>query len=98
MLHFPVKVVAFAGALAHAAEHGDASVLFSDVVDELLDDDGLADAGAAEEADLAALHIGFEQIENLNAGLEDLRRGLLVYERRRSAVDGRGRLRLDGAL
>ena len=34
-----------------------AAVLRGDVVDELLDDDGLADAGAAEQADLAALDV-----------------------------------------
>jgi hypothetical protein len=38
-----------------AAEHRDTAVLQRDVVDQLHDDDGLADAGAAEQADLAAL-------------------------------------------
>ena len=35
-----------------------ATVLLGDVADELLDDDGLADAGATEDADLAALGEG----------------------------------------
>ena len=46
------EVVAFTGALAHSGEYGKAAVLGGDVVDEFLNDDGLADAGAAEQADL----------------------------------------------
>ena len=42
-------------ALADAGEHRVAGVLLGDVADQLLDDDRLADAGAAEDADLAAL-------------------------------------------
>ena len=43
-----------------------------DVVDQLLDQDRLADAGAAEEADLAAAYERGEQVDDLDAGLEDL--------------------------
>ena len=50
-----VEVVALAGALADAGEHRHAAVALGDVVDQLLDQHGLADAGAAEQADLAAL-------------------------------------------
>ena len=49
-----IEVVALAGALADAGEHRDAAVALGDVVDQLLDQHGLADAGAAEQADLAA--------------------------------------------
>ena len=80
------QVVALAGALAHAREDGVAAVLLGDVADELLDDDGLADAGAAEDADLAALREGADEVDDLDAGLEDLGRGRLLLERRR----GRG--------
>ena len=58
-----------------------------DVVDQLLDQHGLADAGAAEEADLAALHVRRDQVDDLDAGLEDLDRRREVAERRRVAVD-----------
>jgi len=70
--HFVVKVVALAGAFAHAREHRDATVQLGDVVDELHDDDGLADAGAAERADLAALEEGADQVNDLDAGGENL--------------------------
>jgi hypothetical protein len=47
-------------------------------VDQLLDDDRLAHARAAEEADLAALHVRGEQVDDLDAGLQDLRLRLEV--------------------
>ena len=44
VLHLQPEVVALAGPLADAGEDGIAAVLHGHVVDELLDDDGLADA------------------------------------------------------
>ena len=88
LLHFEPEVVALTGALAHAGEHGEAAVLQRHVVDELHDDDGLADAGAAEQADLAALQEGLDQVDDLDAGLEHLHRGGLLVEGRRLAMDG----------
>ena len=87
LVHLEEEVVALARPLADAGEDGDAAVLLGDVVDQLLDQDGLADAGAAEEADLAALHVGSDQVDDLEAGLEDLDRRREVAERRRVAVD-----------
>ena len=71
-LHFEPQVVAFARALAHAGEHRHTAVFHGDVVDQFHDDDGLADAGAAEQADLAAAKVGLEQVDDLDAGLEHL--------------------------
>ena len=88
LLHLVPQVVALAGALAHAGEDGEAAVLGGDVADELLDDDGLAHAGAAVGPDLAALGERRNEVEHLDAGLEDLRFGDLVVERRRGPVDG----------
>jgi hypothetical protein len=88
LLELEVQVVPLARALAHAAEHRLAAVALGDVVDQLLDDDGLADAGAAEEADLAALHERGDQVDDLDARLEDLRLGLEVDELGALAVDG----------
>ncbi len=87
LLHLEPQVVALAGALAHAGEHREAAVLHGDVVDQLLDDDGLADAGAAEQAGLAALRVGLQEVDDLDPGLEHLDPGGLVLERRRLAVD-----------
>src|SRR5690606_31548596 len=55
VFHFVIEVVAFAHAFADAGEYRVAAVLRRDVADKLLDEHGLAHAGAAEEADLAAL-------------------------------------------
>ena len=57
-------------------------MLHGDVVDELHDDDGLADAGAAEQADLAAPQVRLEQVDDLDARLEHLQLGRLLFERR----------------
>ena len=43
--------------------------------------------GAAEHADLAALHIGLEEIDHLDAGLEQLTLGSDVGEVRGGTVD-----------
>ena len=93
--HLVIEVVALARALADAGEHRDAAMRLGDVVDELHDDDGLADAGAAEQSDLAAARIGLEQIDHLDAGDEDFRLGRLVDEFGRGPVDGRGKFRVD---
>ena len=58
-----------------------------DVVDQLLDQHRLADAGASEEADLAALDVRREEIDDLDARLEDLGGRRQLIERRGCAVD-----------
>ena len=85
--HLEQEVVALARPLAHAREDGHAAVLAGDVVDQLLDQHGLADAGAAEEADLAALDVRRDQVDDLQAGLEDLHVRREVAEARRVAMD-----------
>ena len=80
LLHFEPKVIALAGAFAHAGEDRHTAVLEGDVVDQLHDDDGLADTRAAEQADLAAAQIRLEQVDDLDAGLEHLQLGGLVFE------------------
>jgi hypothetical protein len=86
--HLVIEVVALAGALADAGEHRIAAVRLGDVVDQFHDQHGLADAGAAEQADLAALGVGREQVDDLDAGDEDLRFRRLLDIGRRVLVDG----------
>ena len=95
--HLEEQVVALARALADAREDGDAAVLQRDVVDQLLDQHRLADPGAAEEADLAAAHVRRDQVDHLDAGLEDLDRRRELAEGRRVGVD-RPALALAGLL
>ena len=92
------QVVALARALAHAGEHGVAAVLLGHVADELLDDDRLADAGAAEDADLAALGERRDEVDDLEARLEDFGRGGLLLERGARAMDRVALLGVDRAL
>ena len=88
LVHLAPKVAALAGALADAGEDGVAAVLGGHVVDQFLDQHGLADACAAEQTDLAALCIGGQQVDDLDAGLQDLGRGLLLRKAGGLAVDG----------
>jgi hypothetical protein len=87
LAHLDEQVVALARSLAHARKAAHTAVRLGDVVDELQDQHRLAHAGAAEQADLAALAVGREQVDDLDAGLEQLDLGALVDERRRRTMD-----------
>ena len=63
-------------------------MLLGEVVDELLNQNGLADAGAAEQARLAATDVGLKQVDGLDAGLDDLGLGGELVETGRCMVDG----------
>ena len=62
-------------------------MLLGEVVDQLLDQHGLADAGAAEQPDLAALGVGREQVDHLDPRLEHLGRRRQILDARRVLVD-----------
>ncbi len=66
--HFVIQVITLTGTLTNAGEDGIAIVGGGDVVDQLLNQNGLTHACAAEQADLAALGIGADQVDDLNAG------------------------------
>ena len=71
-------------------------MLQGDVVDQFHHVDGLAHAGAAEQADLAALGKGADQIDNLDARLQQFVRGGQVFITRRRAVNRGAFLLTDG--
>src|SRR5260221_12138214 len=85
--HLDEQVVALASPLADTREDRDAAEVLGDPGDHLLDQHGLADAGPAEQADLAAPDVRGEQVENLDPGLQDLGSGLELVERGRVPVD-----------
>ena len=87
LLHLDPEVVALTGALADAGEHGGAAEVAGHTGDHLLDEHGLAHAGAAEQADLAALDVGGQQVDDLDAGLQHLGGALEGREVRGRAVD-----------
>ena len=62
-------------------------MLLGNVIDELHDQNGFADAGAAEQTNLTALGIRCDQVNNLDARFKDLCRGFLLIISRRIAVN-----------
>ena len=95
--HLVVQVVALARALADAGEDGEAAVRLRDVVDQLHDHHRLPHPRAAEEADLAALGVGLDQIDHLDPRREHLLLDRLLGEDGRLLVDRVVLRRLDGA-
>ena len=81
------EVVAFTGPFTDTGEHGEPAVVQCNIVDELHDDDGLADTGAAEESDLAALAVRLKQIDDLDPGLQDFGPGFLIFQLRGGTVN-----------
>src|SRR5690606_33164285 len=85
--HFVIQVVAFAGTFTHASEHRITTVRLGDVVDQFLDQNGLANAGAAHEADLAAASVRSDEVNDLDAGDQNLRLRVLLGKGRSVLVD-----------
>ena len=90
-LHVGQELMAFAGALPDPREDRDPLVFLDHGVDQLHDEHGLADAGAAEHRGLAALGEWREKVDHLDAGLEHRGGRGLILERRRRIVDAASR-------
>ena len=82
LLHFEPEVVAFAGALADAGEAPSSRRAGWRCGRSALEDDRLAEAGAAEQAGLAAADERREQVDDLDAGLEQFGLGRQLVELR----------------
>jgi hypothetical protein len=93
-----IKVVTFAGTLTHAGEHRGAAMALCDVVDQFLNKNGLADACAAEQADLTTLCIRREKVDHLDPGDKNFGFGRLVDEQRCFCVDRSAQLGGNRAL
>src|SRR5699024_2706225 len=87
LLHLEEEVGALTGALTDAGEHRRTGELTRDTGDHLLDEHRLADTGTTEQTDLAALDVRGQQVDHLDAGLEDLGLALELVEGRRLAVN-----------
>jgi hypothetical protein len=79
--------VAFTRSLADPGKHRDALVAFDHGMDQLHDEHGLANPGAAEHRRLAALRQRRQQVDDLDAGRKDFRRPALRGERRRDTMN-----------
>ena len=62
-------------------------MLFGDVIDQFHDGDGLADAGAAEQPDLSAARVRADEVDDLDAGFENLGFGRLIGKGGRVAMN-----------
>ena len=62
-------------------------MLLGDVVDKLHDEDGLTNAGTAEQTYLTALEVRRDKVNDLDTSLKDLVRSLLLLEFRSGTVD-----------
>ena len=88
LLHFVVQIVTLTGTLADTGEDGVTTVSLGDVVDKLLNEDGLADTGTTEQTNLSTTGVGGEQVDDLDTGDENLSRGRLLDELRGVSVNG----------
>src|SRR5699024_10714386 len=75
------------GTLADAGEHGGTGELAGDTGNHLLNQDGLTHTCTTEEANLATLDVRGQQVDDLNAGLQDLGLTLELVECGWLAVD-----------
>ncbi len=90
--HLAQQVVAFAGTLAHTGKHRESVVAFGDIVDKLHDEHRLSYAGTAEQTDFATLGVGFEKVDDLDTGIENLGTDGEIVERGGRLMDGAQRL------
>ena len=63
-------------------------MLDSDVVDEFLNDNGFSHSCAAEQSDLSALEVRFDEIDHLNSGLKHFETCVLLNQGRRHFMNG----------
>ena len=72
-------------------------MLCRNIIDEFLNHDRFADAGATEQADLSAAQIRFNEIDDLDSGLEHFKLGVLFGEGGGELMDRVAPLRFDGS-
>jgi peptide chain release factor 1 len=96
LLHFVVQIVTLTGTLTDTSEDGVTTVSLGDVVDQLLNEDGLADTGTTEQTNLSTTSVRGEQIDDLDTSDENLGRGRLLDELRGVGVNRGELVGLDG--
>src|SRR5260370_29786183 len=74
-------------AFADSRKNREAAVRLRDVVAQLLNQNGLRDAGAAKQSRLGAFGVRLEKIDDLDAGFEHLDLGRLFIEPRRFTMN-----------
>src|SRR6516164_5701034 len=87
LTEFEKQLVPLARALANTGEHRNAGMPLDRGADQLDDQHGLADPGSAEHRGFAASDQWRQQVNDFDAGMEDLASAALTFERRRRTVD-----------
>src|SRR5215213_5030601 len=85
--HFAKQVITFTSSLANAGEYRESLAAFRNVVDQFHDQNRLSHARTAKESDLSAAEKRLNKIDDLNAGLEHLKRCRLFVKCRCMPVD-----------
>lgn len=96
LLHFVVQIVTLTGTLADTSENGVTTVGLGDVVDQLLDEDSLADTSTTEQTNLSTTSVGSEKIDDLDTSNQNLSGGGLLDELGGFGVNGQELVGLDG--
>src|SRR5688572_21252588 len=85
--HFTQQVVPFACTLAYSGENRETLAAFRNVVDQLHDQNRLANARTAEQPDLSTTKKWLNKIDDLDAGLEHFKFRRLLIESGSMAMD-----------
>ena len=85
--HLKEQVRTLTGTFAHTGKHRGTGEFASDTGDHFLDQHRLAHTSATEQADLSALHVRGEQVNDLNTGFQNLGLTFKLVKRWRVAVD-----------
>ncbi len=88
LLHRAVHLLGLAHALTDAAKQADPRILLGHVVDQLIDQHRLADAGAAKHPRFAAAFQWGQQIDGLDPGFKHLGAGGAIGQRQERPMDG----------
>ena len=70
--HFVVEIVALSSPLADTGKHGVTTVGLGDVIDQFLNDHGLAHTGTTEKTDLTSSGVGGQHVDDLDTSDQNL--------------------------
>jgi len=86
--HLKVKVISLTGSLSDSSKDRVTSVVHGNVVNQLHDNDSLADSGSTKEANLSSLGVRGKEVHHLDSSDENLTLGGLVNEGGGLSVEG----------
>ena len=85
--HLVIEVISLTRTLSHTGKNRISAMLCCDISNQFLNQDRLSHTGTPEEADLSALRIGGNQVNDLDSGFQDLLHRALLGKGRRFSVN-----------